>query len=143
MFKNLLKSFSSNSHTSVDAETVRQQLQSIFFKLKSYRKALAQDTKLNFAVIDTTSADAEHRPTGQITFFLGGYAIRYELDELKTIQLYRRGKIDNLQFCELLAISFDGRVEYIADELFVKADVYQLEILINHVIKNRNIAKRA
>jgi len=138
MLKRLIRGFNSNTHSPAEAEEVRQQLQSIFFKIKTYQKYLKIDSKLNFKIIDTSSTDIDHNTIGQITFFLGGYAIRYELDDLKTIQVYRRGKVDNLQFAELLAISFFQRIEYIADELFVKADIYQIEILLNHVVKSRN-----
>lgn len=139
MLKKLIKGFSPHTHSTAEAEEVRQQLQSIFFKIKTYQKALKKDAKLNFKIIDTSHTDADLNSIGQITFFLGGYAVRYELNDLKTIQVYRRGKVDNLQFAELLAISFYQRVEYIADQLFVKADIYQLEVLLNHVIKNRNL----
>ena len=138
MFKALLKTFNHNDSTTAEAEEVRQQLQSIFFKIKTYQKHLFQDAKLSFKVSDNTSIDSELNSSGYVTYFLGGYAVRYEMDDLKSIQLFRRGKVDNLQFAELLAISFFKDIEYIADKLFVKADIYQLEILINHVIKNRN-----
>ena len=138
MFNALLKSFSNRSHSPVEAEEIRQQLQSIFFKIKTYQKYLKSDNKLNFKVTDTTTTNITAQTTGQITYFLGAYAIRYELDDIKSIQLYKRGKVDNLQFAELLAISFCNRIEYISDALFVKADIYQIEILINHVVKNRN-----
>ena len=138
MFNRLLKGFSNNTHSKAEAEAIRQQLQSIFFKIKTYQKALKSDVKLNFKVTDSTVTDPHGQTSGQITYFLGAYAIRYELDDIKSIQLYRRGKVDNLQFAELLAISFFNKIEYISDNLFVKADIYQIEILINHVIKNRN-----
>lgn len=138
MFKSLLKSFNSNVSTTAEAEEIRQKLQSIFFKIKTYQKCLTNDSKLNFKVNDQTKVDAERNSEGYVTYFLGGYAIRYEMDDLKSIQLFRRGKVDTLQFAELLAISFFKDIEYITDDLFVKADIYQLEILINHVVKNRN-----
>jgi len=138
MFKSILKNFSNNSSTTAEAEEIRQQLQSIFFKIKTYQKHLAKDNKLKFKVIDNISKDEDQKSSGCVTYFLGGYAIKYDLSDLKTIQLFRRGKVDNLQFAELLAISFFQDIEYITDKMFVKADVYQLEILVNHIIKNRN-----
>ena len=138
MFKQLLKSFSPNVSTTAEAEETRQQLQSLFFKIKTYQKSLLRDSKLNFKISDHTSTDNERNVSGYVTYFLGGYAIRYEMDDLKSIQLFKRGKVDSLQFAELLAISFFQDIEYITDKLFVKADIYQLEILINHVVKNRN-----
>lgn len=138
MLKKLLNKLYSDAHSTAQAEEVRQQLQSIFFKIKTYHKYLEKDAKLKFKITDTSTTDDNSNTSGQITYFVGGYAIRYELDDLKSIQLYRRGKVDTLQFAELLAISFYQRVEYIADELFVKADIYQLEILLNHVIQSRN-----
>jgi len=116
---------------------LHKSLQSIFFKIKTYQKHLASDNKLNFKVVDSTSNDQEMNTEGHVTYYLGGYAIKYDMGDLKSIQIYRRGKVDSLQFAELLAISFFNDIEYITDKLFVKADVYQLEILINHVIKNR------
>ena len=138
MFKSLLKSFNTNVRSTAEAEAVRQQLQSVFFKIKTYQKYFLNDSKLKFKVHDNTTTDSNLIVSGEITFYLGGYAIRYEMNDLKTIQLYRRGKVDGLQFAELLAVSFFRDIEYIADPLFVKADIYQLEILINHVIKGRN-----
>jgi len=138
MLKQLFNGFSKTVHSTAEAEEVRRQMQSIFFKIKNYQKYLKNDSKLKFNVLDTSTTDEDLNTSGQITYFLGGYAIRYELDDMKTIQLFRRGRVDNLQFCELLAISFFKRIEYIADELFVKSDIYQLEILVNHVIKSRN-----
>ena len=111
MFKKLLKGFKSNVSSKAEADEVRQQLQSIFFKIKTYHKYLQKDSKLKFKVIDSSSTDEDLNTSGQITFFLGGYALRYELDNLKTIQLYRRGKVDTLQFAELLAISFFNQIE--------------------------------
>jgi len=136
MFKHLIKNFSHNSNTTAEAEDIRQQLQSIFFKIRSFQNKLENNPRLNFKVTDDTIADTKLKNHRQVTYYLGPYAIRYDLGELKSIQLYRRGKVDSLQYAELLAISFNGDIEYITDKLFVKADVYQLEILINHVIKN-------
>ncbi len=138
MFTRLFKNHhhSQDDHTA-EAEEIRQQLQSIFFKIKTYQKYLTKDNKLNFKVIDNLSIDDGINSMGHVTYYLGGYAIKFDMSDLKSIQIYRRGKVDNLQFAELLAISFLNDIEYITDKLFVKADVYQLEILINHVIKNR------
>lgn len=138
MFKSLLKSFNTNVSSTAEAEAVRQQLQAVFFKIKTYQKYFLNDSKLKFKVNDNTSTDSNLIVSGDITFYLGGYALRYEMNDLKTVQLYRRGKVDGLQFAELLAVSFFRDIEYIADQLFVKADIYQLEILVNHVIKSRN-----
>ena len=141
MFNILFKNYNDSQNQVAEAEEIRQQLQSIFFKIKTYQKHLASDNKLNFKVIDSTSNDLsndqEMNTKGHVTYYLGGYAIKYDMGDLKSIQIYRRGKVDSLQFAELLAISFFNDIEYITDKLFVKADVYQLEILINHVIKNR------
>jgi len=138
MLKALLKNFNTDTSTTAEAEDVRQQLQSIFFIIKTYQKSLSKDMKLKFKVSDNTTIHPDHTITGDVTFFLGGYAIRYEMDDLKSIQLFKRGKVDTLQFAELLAISFYKDIEYIADKLFVKADIYQLEILVNHVVKTSN-----
>ncbi|PCJ46294.1 MAG: hypothetical protein COA74_14090 [Gammaproteobacteria bacterium] len=137
MLNRLLKAYHSTDQSTAEAEDIRQKLQSIYFKLNTYHKHLKEDSKLKFKKLDTSKTDLDSNVTGQTTFFLGGYAIRYEFNDIKSIQLYRRGKVDSLQFAELLAISFFKQVEYIADELFVKSDLYQLEILINHVVKNR------
>ena len=83
MFNALLKSFSNKAHSPGEGEAIRQQLQSIFFKIKTYQKYLKSDTKLNFKVTDTTVTDNLSETSGQITYFLGAYAIRYELDDIK------------------------------------------------------------
>ena len=139
MFKQLFKSFNSTTNTVADAETVRQQLQSMFFKIKTYQKYMFKDKKLNFKVFDNTINDADLNVSGQISFFLGEYIIRYDFDNVKSIQLFRRGQFDNIKFAELLAISLYSEVEYISDQQFVQADIYQLEILINRTIKNRHL----
>ena len=138
MFSRLLKSFNNEINPTVEAEAVRQQFQSIFFKIRTYQKYLLKDEKVAFKVTDDTHANKDLTTSGHVTYYLGAYVIRYDLDDLKSIQLFRRGKVDNLQFAELLAISFYSDIEYIADQQFVKADIYQIEILINRVIKNRN-----
>lgn len=117
-----------------EIQEVRQRLQSLFFKLKTHQKSFLEDNKLNFKVFDETEGS---ELSGHITFFLGNYVLRYDMDATKSIQVYKRGKLDTLQFSELLAISFDTHLEYIADPLFVKADFYQLDILVNHVIKSK------
>lgn len=138
MLNRLLKAYQSTNQSAGVAEEVRQKLQSIYFKINTHRKHLNTDPKLNFKILDTSKTDIDSNISGQTTFFLGGYAIRYEFDDIQSIQIYRRGKVDSLQFAELLAISFFQQVEFIADELFVKSDLYQLEILINHVVKNNS-----
>lgn len=141
MFNSLFQNYNQSQNQAAEAEEIRQQLQSIFFKIKTYQKHLSSDNKLNFKVVDNSSnnfdSDQKLNTKGDIIYYLGGYAIKYDMSDLKSIQVYRRGKVDSLQFAELLAISFFNDIEYITDKLFVKADVYQLEILINHVIKNR------
>lgn len=139
MFKSLLKSFNTNIKSKAEAEAIRQQFQSVFFKIKTYQKSFLNDSKLKFKVVDKMITDSDLHISGNVTYYLGAYALHYEMDDLKTIQFYRRGKVDTLQFAELLAVSFYRDIEYISDPLFVKADIYQLEILINHVIKTRNI----
>lgn len=116
-----------------DVSDVRHRLQSLFFKLKSHHKTFLEDPKLKFKIFDEVKDPRQAE--GYITFYLGNYVIRYQMDDTKSIQLYKRGKVDSLQFAELLAISFENHLEYIADPLFVKADFYQLEVLVNHVIK--------
>ncbi len=138
MFNKLFNNLNHSQSPAAEAEEIRQQLQSIFFKIKTYQKHLAEDHKLKFKVFDNLSLDDDMKNKGNVTYFLGGYALKFDMDDLKSIQLYRRGKVDSLQFAELLAISFFNDIEYITDKLFVKADVYQLEILINHIIKNRD-----
>ena len=135
MFKQLIDNFLPNLKNTDEIIDVRQRLQSLFFKLRTHQKVFLEDPKLEFKVFDEI-ADPKHA-VGHVTFYLGNYVIRYELDDTKSIQLFKRGKIDSLQFAELLAISFDNHLEYIADPLFVKADFYQLEILVNHVIKSK------
>jgi hypothetical protein len=139
MLNRLLKAYHSNNQSTEPAEEIRQKLQSIYFKINTHQKNLAGDPKLKFKVLDTSKTDIDSNISGQTTYFLGGYAIRYEFDDIKSIQIYRRGKVDTLQYAELLAISFSQQVEFIADELFVKSDLYQLEILINHVVKNKTL----
>ena len=139
MLNRLFKAYQTTNQSTVTAEEIRQKLQSIYFKINTHQKHLSNDPKLNFKVLDTSKSDSDSNISGQTTFFLGGYAIRYEFDDIKSIQIYRRGKVDSLQFAELLAISFFEQVEFIADELFVKSDLYQLEILINHVVKNNSV----
>ena len=139
MLNRLLKAYHSNNQSTDTAEEIRQKLQSIYFKINTHQKHLAGDPKLNFKVLDTSKTDIDSNISGETTYFLGGYAIRYEFDDIKSIQIYRRGKVDTLQYAELLAISFSQQVEFIADELFVKSDLYQLEILINHVVKNKTL----
>jgi hypothetical protein len=139
MLNRLLKAYQSTNQSTVTSEEIRQKLQSIYFKINTHHKHLSNDPKLNFKVLDTSKSDSDSNTSGQTTYFLGGYAIRYEFDDIKSIQIYRRGKVDSLQFAELLAISFCEQVEFIADELFVKSDLYQLEILINHVVKTNSV----
>ena len=69
---------------------------------------------------------------------ISGYINEDEMDDIKSIQLYRRGKTDSLQYAELLAISFVDTIEYISDPLFVKLDVKQLELSISHVVNKKN-----
>ncbi len=139
MFNRLFQNLQQSQGPAAEAEEIRQQLQSIFFKIKTYQKHLIKDNKLNFKVIENLSNDDDDMNSmGHVTYYLGGYAIKFDMGDLKSIQIYRRGKVDSLQFAELLAISFFNDIEYITDKLFVKADIYQLEILINHVIKNRD-----
>ena len=133
MLKQLLNNLVPNFKNQDDVVEMRQRLQSLFFKLKTHHKTFLEDNKLNFKMFD--DAYDPQTETGHVTFFLGNYVLRYEMNDTKNIQLYKRGKIDSLQFAELLAISFESHLEYIADPLFVKSDFYQLEILVNHVIK--------
>jgi len=127
MLKQIIQNFSIRDTSQLEAVEVRRQFESVYIKIKNYQNFLEIDHKLNFNAIEQTIAS---------TFFLGAYAVRYEFDNIKSIQLFRRGEVDNLQYCELLAISFQNQVEYITDALFVKADIFQLEILVNHVIKS-------
>ena len=135
MFKQLLDNLMPNFKSTDEIVEIRQRLQSLFFKLRTHQRTFLSDPKLNFKIFD--DLNDPRSPTGYITFYLGNYVVRYEMDDTKSIQLYKRGKVDSLQFAELLAISFDSHLEYIADPLFVKADFYQLEILVNHVIKSK------
>jgi hypothetical protein len=135
MFKQLLDNLMPNFKNTDEIVEIRQRLQSLFFKLRTHQRTFLDDPKLNFKVFDDLHDPRAH--TGYITFYLGNYVVRYEMDDTKSIQLFKRGKVDSLQFAELLAISFDSHLEYIADPLFVKADFYQLEILVNHVIKSK------
>ena len=135
MLKQLIENIKPYFVNEDDVADVRHRLQSLFFKLKSHSKTFQEDTKLKFKIFDEIKDPRQ--PKGYITFYLGNYVIRYELDDTQSIQLYKRGKVDSLQFAELLAISFEKHLEYIADPLFVKADFYQLEVLVNHVIKSK------
>jgi len=135
MLKHLINNFKPYFTNTTEVLEVRQRLQSLFFKLKSHKKDFLEDDKIGFKMFDE-SRDL-HDPQGHITFYLGNYVLLYELNDTQSIQFYKRGKIDSLQFAELLAISFDNHLEYVSDPLFVKADFYQLEILINHVIKSK------
>ena len=118
------------------ANRERLRLETLFCKLKANHQIFENDFKLRFKMDDESVID-ESGCSGQITFYLGDYVIRYELSEFKSIQLYRRGKVDNTQYSELLLISFENRIEYFSDQLFVTSDLYQLEILVNHVLKNK------
>ena len=133
MFKQLIENIKPYFANEDDVAELRHRLQSLFFKLKSHRKTFQEDSKLNFKIFDEVK-DAR-QPQGYVTFYLGNYVIRYQMDDTQSIQLYKRGKVDSLQFAELLAISFENHLEYISDPLFVRADFYQLEVLVNHVIK--------
>jgi len=140
MLKQLINNLKPYFTDDDDVADVRHRLQSLFFKLKSHHKLFQEDPKLNFKIFDDIKDTRQ--PVGHITFYLGNYVIRYQLDDVKSIQLYKRGKIDSLQFAELLAISFENHLEYIADALFVKADFYQLEVLVNHVIQAKKVGIR-
>ena len=133
MLKQLIDNILPNLKNPDEIAEMRRRLQTLFFKLKTHQKIFQEDEKLNFKQFDD-NYDARNS-AGHITFYLGNYVILYEMNDTKSIQLYKRGKVDSLQFAELLAISFESHLEYIADPLFVKADFYQLEILVNHVIK--------
>ena len=133
MLNKLFKSYYSVSHSTSSAEEVRQKLQLIYQKINSHQEMLEDDPKINFIV---DASPIANQNANQITYYLGGYAIRYDFDDIKSIQLYRRGKVDSLQYAELLAISFNQQIEYIADELFVKSDLYQLDILITLIIQS-------
>ena len=135
MLKELFDNLIPNLKSSDEIVEMRQRLQSMFFKLKSHQKTFLEDPKLNFKTFD--DSHDPRNPSGYVTFYLGNYIIRYEMMDTKSIQLYKRGKVDSLQFAELLAISFETHLEYISDPLFVKSDFYQLEILVNHVIKTK------
>lgn len=135
MLKQLINNIKPYFVNEDDVADVRHRLQSLFFKLKSHHKIFLEDSKLKFKIVDEIRDSRD--PKGYITFYLGNYVIRYQMDDTKSIQLYKRGKVDSIQFAELLAISFENHLEYIADPLFVKADFYQLEVLINHVIKSK------
>ena len=135
MLKQLIDNLLPNLKNPDEIVEMRQRLQSLFFKLKQHQKVFLEDDKLKFKLFDDTYDPRV--AAGHITFYLGNYIIRYEMSDTKSIQLYKRGKVDSLQFAELLAISFESHLEYIADPLFVKADFYQLEILVNHVIKSK------
>ena len=136
MIKQLIENIKPLFVNEDDVADVRHRLQSLFFKLKSHYRVFQEDPKLKFKIIDEIKDPRD--PKGYVTFYLGNYVIRYQMDDTKSIQLYKRGKVDSIQFAELLAISFENHLEYIADPLFVKADFYQLEVLINHVIKSKN-----
>jgi len=140
MLKQLIDNLIPNLKSTDEILEMRQRLHSLFFKLKSHHKLFLEDPKLNFKLFDDTYDPRS--PNGYVTFYLGNYVIRYEMNDTKSIQLYKRGKVDSLQFAELLAISFEQHLEYIADPLFVKADFYQLEILVNHVIKSKQQAAK-
>ena len=140
MLKQLIDNILPNLKNPDEIVEMRQRLQTLFFKLKTHHKIFLEDDKLNFKLFDD-SYDPRS-PNGHITFYLGNYIMLYELDDTRSIQFYKRGKIDSLQFAELLAISFESHLEYIADPLFVKADFYQLEILVNHVIKSKQQSVR-
>ena len=135
MLKQLLDNLMHGLKNKDEIIEMRQRLQSLFHKLKSHQELFQEDPKLNFKLLDD-SRDSRSAD-GYMTFYLGNYVICYELGDTQSIQLYKRGKVDSLQFAELLAISFAEHLEYIADPLFVKADFYQLEILVNHVINTR------
>ena len=135
MLKQLLDNLMPGLKNKDEIIEMRQRLQSLFHKLKSHQELFQEDPKLNFKLLDD-SRDSRSAD-GYMTFYLGNYVICYELGDTQSIQLYKRGKVDSLQFAELLAISFEEHLEYIADPLFVKADFYQLEILVNHVINTR------
>ena len=135
MLKQLLDNLMPSLKNKDEIIEMRQRLQSLFHKLKSHQELFQEDPKLNFKLLDD-SRDSRSAD-GYMTFYLGNYVICYELGDTQSIQLYKRGKVDSLQFAELLAISFEEHLEYIADPLFVKADFYQLEILVNHVINTR------
>ena len=135
MLKQLLDNLMPSLKNKDEIIEMRQRLQSLFHKLKSHQELFQEDPKLNFKLLDD-SRDSRYAD-GYMTFYLGNYVICYELGDTQSIQLYKRGKVDSLQFAELLAISFEEHLEYIADPLFVKADFYQLEILVNHVINTR------
>ncbi len=109
MFKTLFGNFSYQPSSTADAENIRHQLQAIFFKIKTYQKDLFKDNKLNFKVTDNINNQNARNPSGEITFYIGGYVIKYDMNKHKSIQLYRRGKIDNLQFAELLTPTRDKK----------------------------------
>jgi len=137
MLNKLFKTINSYSSTKSEADLIRKQLQTIFLKVKTYQNYFKNDPKLNFNLNDKL-INEDGKLSGAINYFLGDYAIRYELDDIKSIQLYRRGKTDSLQYAELLAISFIDTIEYISDPLFVKLDIKQLELSISHVVNKKS-----
>ena len=134
MINKLFQTINSYTNTQSEAVKVRRQLQSIFLKIKTYQKHLYNDPKLNFKIIDETDINDDENMSGSIVYFIGVYVLRFDLDDLKSIQVFRRGKTNTLQYAELLAISFFNDIEYISDPLFVKLDINQLELSISHVI---------
>jgi hypothetical protein len=152
MLKQLIEQFKPSTLRQ-DALDKRARLENIFLKLRTHHKFFAQDQKLRFKHLhnigkapdsnqDNFDAQLGRDIEAQETsyYYVGEYVLGVELNNYKAIQLFRRGKVDSTQFAELQLLSLPEHIEYFNDPLFVDADLYQIDVLINHVIK-ANLSK--